>query len=154
MVKYRYSLKFIISFIGFGLFFTLAFLPTFHSDPFFCLLSIIICSLPLYICSYYLYRARKLGQGYYFDDEGITIDLKETKVYWHEIEDIQFMKYQGYKSTIIYPHYTYHEKIRMRRGKKLPTTSHSIDWIMIERPKIYHKQLLLAWTKWKENNSK
>ena len=133
---------------------TLAFLPTFNSDPFLCILAIMVFSVPAYVLSYYLYKKRKGGYGYYFDEEGITIDLKETKIYWHEVEEIKFMNGQGYKSTVIYPHYTYHEVIRMRRGKKLPTPAHSIDWIAIERPKLYHKQLLAAWDKWRENNSK
>lgn len=154
MIKYRYSLKFIGLFIAFGLILTLAFLPTFSSDPIGCILIIMAFSLPAYAFSYYLYKKRKQGYGYYFDEEGITIDLKETKIYWHEVEDIKFMKFQGFKSTVIYPHYTYHELIRIRRGKKLPTTAHSIDWIAIERPKVYHEQLLKAWTNWKKPNSK
>lgn len=154
MVKYRYSLKIISFFIVFGLIMTLAFLPTFNSNPFLCILAIIVFSLPAYTFSYYLYKKRKHGYGYYFDEEGITIDLKETKIYWHEVEDIKFMNIRGSKSTVIYPHYIYHELIRIRRGKKLPTTAHSIDWIVIERPKIYHEQSLIAWTNWKENNSK
>ena len=40
-------------------------------------------------CSIYLWRKRKEGKGYYWDDEGIVIDLKGNKVFWDEIECIK-----------------------------------------------------------------
>jgi hypothetical protein len=98
--------------------------------------------------SIYLWSKRIDGRGFYWDDEGIVIDLKGNKVYWDEIEDIQFFKSSTYsfsKSTVIYPHYTNHEKIRIRRNKWLPTPAHSIDWILIEKPKDYHINLMKAW---------
>ncbi len=97
--------------------------------------------------SIYLWRKRKEGKGFYWDEEGIVIDLKGNKVYWEEIEDIQFFKssiVSFSKSTVIYPHYT-DEKIRIRRKKLLPTSAHSIDWILIEKPKEFHKNLIKTW---------
>jgi hypothetical protein len=93
----------------------------------------------------YLSRKRNEGKGFYWDDEGIVIDLKGNKVYWEEIEDIKYSNVRGMKSTVIYPHYTNHEKIRIRRGKSLPTPAHSIDWILIEKAKEYHKNLMKVW---------
>lgn len=98
--------------------------------------------------SIYLWRKRTEGKGFYWDDEGIVIDLKGNKVYWDEIEDIQFFKSSTTsfsKATVIYPHYTNHEKIRMRRKKLLPTPAHSIDWILIEKPKEFHDNLMKVW---------
>jgi hypothetical protein len=94
---------------------------------------------------FYLFRKRKSWQGYYWDEEGIVIDFKDNKVYWHEIENIQLMTHQSFRSTIISTHYTHYEKIRERRKKMIPTTAHSIDWFMIENPKEYHTNLIQAW---------
>jgi hypothetical protein len=66
---------------------------------------------------FYLLRKRREGKGFY----------------WDEIEDIKYFKGRVgiSKSTVIYPNYTNHEKIRIRRKKWMPTTSHSIDWFLI-----------------------
>lgn len=96
----------------------------------------------------YLWRKRKEGKSFYWDEEGIIIDLRGNKVYWDEIEDIRFFRsyYLWFmRSTVIYPHYTHHEKIRARRKKWMPTPAHSIDWILIENPKDYHKNVMKAW---------
>ena len=95
--------------------------------------------------SIYLWRNRKDGKGYYWDDEGIVIDLQGNKVFWDEIESIEYSNVKGMKSTVIYPHYTNHEKIRIRRKKSMPATSHSIDWLLIEKPREFHKNLIKAW---------
>lgn len=108
----------------------------------------ILLPFPFIWYSIYLWRKRKEGRGFYWDDEGVVIDLKGAKVYWEEIEDIKFNKIwmeSLSKSTMIYPHYTHHEKIRIRRKKWMPTPGHSIDWILIEKPKEYHESLLRAW---------
>lgn len=96
----------------------------------------------------YLWKKRKEGRGFYWDNEGVVIDLKGAKVYWEEIESIKFSEVWNdslSKSTVVYPHYTNHEKIRIRRQKWMPTPGHSIDWILIEKPKEYHENLLRAW---------
>lgn len=95
--------------------------------------------------SIYLWKKRMENKGFYWDDEGIVIDLQGNKVYWNEIESIQYSNVRGMKSTEIYPHYTYHEKIRIRRKKWMPTPSHSIDWFLIEKPRKLHKNLMKAW---------
>ncbi|MBU8880083.1 hypothetical protein BGM26_13960 [Bacillus sp. FJAT-29790] len=95
--------------------------------------------------SFYLLRKRREGKGFYWEDEGIVIDLQGNKVYWDEIESIQYSDVRGMKSTVIYPHYTNHEKIRIRRKKWMPTTAHSIDWFYIEKPKELHKNLMKTW---------
>jgi hypothetical protein len=117
--------------------------------------SALIVSIVIFIFSFitigssiYLLGKRNEGKGYYWDDEGIVIDLKGNKVYWDEIESIQFFESRTTsfsKSTVIYPHYTNHEKIRIRRKKWMPTPAHSIDWILIEKPKDYHKNLMEIW---------
>ncbi|MGI2328167.1 hypothetical protein [Planococcus sp. YIM B11945] len=109
---------------------------------------IFIFPLPFIGYAIYLWRKRKEGRGFYWDDEGVVIDLDDNKVYWEEIESIQL--YSGYKSglskaTVIHPHYTNHEKIRERRKKWMPTPAHSIDWFMIEKPEEYHESVMKAW---------
>ncbi|PSL36209.1 hypothetical protein B0H99_10730 [Planomicrobium soli] len=96
----------------------------------------------------YLWKKRKQGYGFWWDDEGVVIDLNGTKVYWNEIENITLSR--GYPNnlliaTVIYPHYTHHEKIRMRRKKWMPTPAHSITWYMIEKPQEFHDLLMNVW---------
>lgn len=95
--------------------------------------------------SFYLLKKRKEGKGIYWGHDGIVVDLKDNKIYWDEIEDIKFYNGRGGKSTVIYPHYTNHEKIRIRHKKWLPTTAHSIDWFSIEEPRDMHTNLMKAW---------
>ncbi len=54
--------------------------------------------------SFYFLRKRSEGKGFYWDDEGVVIDLKGTKIYWEEIESIQYVTTRGMQSTVIYPH--------------------------------------------------
>ncbi|WP_409271885.1 hypothetical protein V1499_19725 [Neobacillus sp. SCS-31] len=104
-------------------------------------------SFPLLFIVYasYLLRKRIQGNGFYWDEEGVVIDLNGNKVFWEEIESIRYTNFRGMKSTVIYPHYTFHEKIRARRNKWMPTTAHSVDWFFIEKPKEFHKNLMKAW---------
>ena len=97
--------------------------------------------------SFHLWRNRKNDNGFYWDEEGIIIDLKGVKVYWEEVESIQLNDgaYSLSKSTVIYPHYTHHEKIRTRRKKWMPTTAHSIEWFLIEKPVEFHDHIMKAW---------
>lgn len=106
---------------------------------------VLIVSVGFLGYSIYLCRKRIEGKGFYWDDEGVVIDLEGNKVYWEEIEDIKYFKGKGDKSTVIYPHYTNHEKIRIRRKKWMPTPAHSINWLLIEKPKEYHKNLMEVW---------
>lgn len=94
--------------------------------------------------SFYLWRKRIEGNGFYWDDEGVVIDLKGHKVYWNEIEEIKLNKVRG-RATVIFPHYTYIEKIRARRKKWLSTPGLSIEWFLIEKPYEYHKNLMQTW---------
>lgn len=98
-------------------------------------------------CSSYLWRNRKKGNGFYWDEEGILIDLKGAKIYWEEVESIQLNDgaYGLSKSTVIYPHYTHHEKIRSRRKKWMPATAHSIEWYLIEKPAEFHDHIMEVW---------
>ncbi|KAB7709247.1 hypothetical protein F9802_02720 [Bacillus aerolatus] len=63
------------------------------------------------------------------------------------MEDIRFDKgyLTGIKSTVIYPHYTNHEKIRIRHKKIMPTTAYSLVWFFIEKPREMHNQLMETW---------
>ncbi|OCA87990.1 hypothetical protein A8F94_09180 [Bacillus sp. FJAT-27225] len=94
----------------------------------------------------YLFRNRINGQGFFWDDEGVVVDYNGNKVFWDEIEDIQMRRSgDGYRSTVIYAHYSHHEKIRLRHGQKLPTPDHAIQWTWISQPKKFHSELLKAW---------
>jgi len=141
---YKISMPLIFGFMIMGIFLCLVFIMAIKQAP---LVSILGLIFSIFTIGYsiYLWRKRKEGKGFYWDDEGIVIDLKGNKVYWDEIEDIKYSNVRGMKSTVIYPHYTNHEKIRIRRGKSLPTPAHSIDWILIEKAKEYHKNLMKVW---------
>jgi hypothetical protein len=94
----------------------------------------------------FLLRKRISGPGFFWDEEGVVVDYKGNKILWDEIEDIQLRRSgDGYRSTVIYPHYSYHETIRLRHGKKLPTPDHSIQWTWISQPKKFHSELIEAW---------
>ncbi len=101
----------------------------------------------------YLFSKRKQGKAFYWDDEGVVIDLRGNKVYWKEIEEIRFVKVKSLKSTVIYPHYTYWEQIRIRHKKSIGTTAYDIPWFLIERPKEYHQNLMKAWEKQQEKKT-
>lgn len=144
---YRISLLLILGFMVAGILLCILCIMALKDAP---IVSILMFIFSIFTIgsSIYLWRKRNEGKGFYWDDEGIVIDLKGNKVYWDEIEDIQFFESSTIsftKSTVIYPHYTNHEKIRIRRKKWMPTPAHSIDWILIEKPKEYHKNLMKAW---------
>ncbi|WP_260871726.1 hypothetical protein [Bacillus sp. X1(2014)] len=145
--KYRISVLLIFVFIVAGILLGILCILAFSAAP---IVSIMLftCSIFTIGSSIYLWRKRNEGKEFFWDDEGIVVDLKGNKVYWDEIEDIQFFKSSTSsfsKATVIYPHYTNHEKIRIRHKKWMPKTAHSIDWILIEKPKEYHKNLMHAW---------
>lgn len=147
-------MPFILMMLATGLFSLLIFILALIDEfSFLFTLFIIFPGLFLYY-GFYLLKKRRGNTVFYWDDEGIIIDLDENKVYWHEVEDIRFDKTQGMKSTVIYPHYTHHNKIQERRKKWLPTTAHSIDWFLIEKPRDYHKNLMIAWEQKKKRHFK
>ncbi|MFS0667204.1 hypothetical protein AB1L12_04640 [Peribacillus frigoritolerans] len=144
---YRISLLLILVFMVAGMLLCILSFLAFLDAP---IVSILLFTFSIFTIGYsiYLLRKRNDGKGFYWDDEGIVVDLKGNKVYWDEIEDIKFFKSSTAsfsKATVIYPHYTNHEKIRLRHNKWMPKTAHSIDWILIEKPKEYHKILMQAW---------
>ncbi|QKE71277.1 hypothetical protein HPK19_03320 [Arthrobacter citreus] len=142
---YRISLLPILGFLSFGLLWCL--LSILGLIERFSFTYMILLIFPFTFIGYaiYLWRKRKEGKGFYWDDEGIVIDLNGNKVYWNEIESIKYSSVRGMKSTVIYPHYKNHEKIRVRRNKSMPTSAHSIDWFLVEKPKEYHKNLMKVW---------
>jgi hypothetical protein len=143
---FRISILIILGLFIIGILMCLVFSMAFSESMFVSILGLIF-SLFTVGYSIYLWRKRNEGKGFYWDEEGVVIDLKGSKVYWDEIEEIKFFKSSTthMRSTVIYPHYTNHEKIRMRLKKLLPTPEHSIDWILIEKPKDYHKNLMKVW---------
>jgi hypothetical protein len=149
---YRISLSIIITFMTSGIIFSFLLLlnikEVFSHIDFSHIITFIIGLLFSFFLigySFNLLKKRKQGKAFYWDDEGVVIDLEGNKVYWEEIEEIKLVKSKSGKSTVIYPHYTNHEKIRIRRGKSFPTPAHSIDWILIEKAKEYHKNLIKVW---------
>lgn len=128
-----------------GLFSLLIFILALIDEFFFLgILFLIIPGLFLYY-GFYLLKKRRENTVFYWDDEGITIDLNGNKVYWYEIEDIIYSGCPGPKATVISTHYTHHENIRIRHKKWQPTIAHTIDWYLIKKPKDYHKNLMLTW---------
>lgn len=152
--KYRPSLLTISALFLGGVFFISTYIVALVYSPWQGLGSFLMLSLVIVFfsalslgCSFQLWRNRKKGNGFYWDEEGILIDLKGTKIYWEEIESIKLDDgaYGLSKSTVIYPHYTHHEKIRIRRKKWMPSTAHSIDWFLIEKPAEFHDHIMKVW---------
>ena len=101
-----------------------------------------------------VYAMKNLHSNLHFtldDDEGI-VDLHGNKA-WYEIDTITYQNFQGSKSTLISTHYTHHENIRIRYKRWLPTIAHSIYWFSIEKPKDYHKNLMIAWEEKRTNKT-
>ncbi len=152
---YRVSLLTIGAFMLSGLLFFAILVMALREAPKDSLTEVLVLSLVMGLLSasligysMYFWRKRKAGKGFYCDDEGIIIDLKGNKVRWDEIERIQYSENHTVplsKSTVVYPHYTHHEKIRIRLKKWMPTTAHSIDWFMIEKPREYHEHVMKVW---------
>lgn len=66
---------------------------------------------------------------------------------------LHIKNFQGSKSTLISTHYTHHENIHIRYKRWLPTIAHSIYWFSIEKPKDYHKNLMIAWEEKRTNKT-
>ena len=143
---YKISLLPILGFISFGLLWFLLGILAFLQEPSFSIIGLIFPPFIFIGYGIYLWKKRKQGKGFYWDDEGIVIDLNGNKVYWNEIESIKYYKSsRGSKATVIYPYYTSQEKIRVRRKKWMSTNAHSIEWFLIEKPKEYHGNLMKVW---------
>jgi hypothetical protein len=143
---YKISLVPILGFMAFGtLLCVLDILGLKEGGPSYTLIIGFLFPFVLIGYAIYLLKKRSEGKGFYWDDEGIVIDLNGNKVYWNEIESIKYSKGRTGTSTVIYPHYTNHEKIRIRRNKWMPTTAHSIAWALIENPNEYHENLMKTW---------
>lgn len=137
----------------FGLLLCLLFVGALKEGASFTIIITLIFPFTLIGYAIYLWRKRNESKGFYWDDEGVVIDLNGNKVYWDEIESIKYSNVRGMKSTVVYPHYTNHEKIRIRRKKLMPTPAHSIDWFLIEKPREYHKNLMKAWEEKQEKKT-
>lgn len=107
----------------------------------------------IFILGYAVYyeKARRQSKGFYWDDEGVVIDLDGTKVYWYEIEKIKF--FQGMyleRSTIIFPHYQYHEEIFKRQKDGTRTPAYQIEFQRMQHPKQFHEGLMNAWASYQK----
>ncbi|KQL39192.1 hypothetical protein AN960_09450 [Bacillus sp. FJAT-25509] len=94
---------------------------------------------------------RKKGIGIYWDEEGVVVDFVGNKIFWDEIENIEFIKTKSSRTTFVRVHYSKEEQVRLRH--KLPLKnifwrySGSIEWFEIEKPKEMHTNLVNYWEK-------
>ncbi|MGG2027121.1 hypothetical protein AB1282_15590 [Gottfriedia sp. S16(2024)] len=94
---------------------------------------------------------RKKGIGIYWDEEGVVVDFVGNKIFWDEIENIEFIKTKSSRTTFVRVHYSKEELVRLRH--KLPLKnifwrySGSIEWFEIEKPKEMHTNLVNYWEK-------
>ncbi|MFF2878453.1 hypothetical protein ACFVR2_19240 [Gottfriedia sp. NPDC057991] len=94
---------------------------------------------------------RKKGIGIYSDEEGVVVDFVGNKIFWDEIEKIEFIKTKSSRTTFIRVHYSKEEQVRLRH--KLPLKnifwrySGSIEWFEIEKPREMHTNLVNYWEK-------
>ncbi|MGN4443355.1 hypothetical protein ACTFOB_00160 [Bacillus cereus group sp. MYBK79-1] len=142
---YKISIVFTLLMLAAGLSFLFICILALIDEFFFLgILILIIPGIFIYY-SFYLLKKRRENTGFYWDDEGIIIDLDGNKVYWYEIEDIVYSGFPDTKATVISTHYTHHENIRIRHKKWQPTIAHIIYWYLMAQPKDYHKNLILTW---------
>jgi hypothetical protein len=140
---YRNSLRFIFSYMGSGIIFSLLMLLAIPEGITLPLIAGFLFSLSLICTSLYYLLKRLKGKGIYWDEEGVILNFKGNKVYWYEIEKIELKK-RGGKSTLIFPHNTYCGTIQKRHHKGLPRTCYAILWFEIENPNEFHKNLIKA----------
>ncbi|MEH7349423.1 hypothetical protein [Gottfriedia acidiceleris] len=94
---------------------------------------------------------RKKGIGIYWDEEGVVVDFVGNKIFWDEIENIEFIRTKSSRTTFIRVHYSKEEQVRLRH--KLPLKnifwrySGSIEWFEIEKPREMHINLVNYWEK-------
>ena len=139
-----------------GLFFVLLLVMKFRNgdvknikDYFGIIVLIIISASLLYYCIHFLKR-RIQGKCFFWDDEGVVVDVDENKIYWHEIEKITFSKGgRRAKSTIIdvYAHYRQEAGSRIEKRQTWVPKSYSIEWMHVTHAKEFHQSLMEEWGK-------
>ncbi len=88
---YRISLLLILGFVVAGILLFILFIMALRDALSISILVFIFSFLTIGY-SINLWRKRNEGKGFYWDDEGIIIDLKGNKVHWNEIEEIKFFE--------------------------------------------------------------
>lgn len=91
--------------------------------------------------SLYFWKNRREGKGYSWDEEGIVVNFKGNKVYWNEIEKIEFENLRV-NQTVIYTRYNCQEVINLHKRYQ-----YAIVWFDIEDPKEFHSNLIWAWNR-------
>ncbi|MFD4707361.1 hypothetical protein ACFWM3_21275 [Gottfriedia sp. NPDC058432] len=114
------------------------------------MLGSIIFIFLLFLNSYQNFSSRKRGEGVYWDEKRVVVDLTGNSIFWDEIEEIGFYKQSFFgmttKSTYIRVFIYKEEQVRLRH--KLPLKnifwrySGNIDWNTIEKPKEMHEALM------------
>lgn len=102
--------------------------------------------------SYSMFLSRKRGEGVFWDDEGVVVNFEGNKIFWNEIEYIEFHESDNGKfsnSTYIRVFIYKQEQVRLRHKLPLKNVfwrySGSIDWYLIEKPREMHEELIKFW---------
>ncbi|CRK84723.1 hypothetical protein [Neobacillus massiliamazoniensis] len=143
---YRTSWRIIISFMGVGILFFLMCILAIPTGISFPLILGFLFSFTAIFLGLYDWKNRRKGKGYYWDEEGVVVNFKGNKVYWNEIEKIEFLNRRG-KTTVIYPRYNCQETIMKRHKKYVPAKGYAIVWFDIEDPNEFHSKLIRAWNR-------
>jgi hypothetical protein len=98
-------------------------------------------SFTTFFLGLYFWKNRREGKGYYWDAGGIVVNLKGNKVYWNEIEKIEFENRRA-NQTVIYTRYNSQELIKRHKRYQ-----YAIVWFDIEDPKEFHSNLIRAWNR-------
>lgn len=154
---YKPKILTIFLFVIFGILFLLILLMTIISTKHFSISTIfvfigsLLFIFLLFRDSIKLWNYRKKGIGIYWDEEGVVVDFVGNKIFWDEIENIEFIKTKSSRTTFIRVHYSKEEQVRVRH--KLPLKnifwrySGSIEWSEIEKPREMHTNLVNYWEK-------
>lgn len=93
----------------------------------------------------FLWYQRLKKQPIRYNDKWITIDADGHRIYWTEIESIQFSNISGMKTTTIVPRKQCYNELQKRFQNSEVKKVYAFHWFYIERPKQLHEQILENW---------
>ena len=102
----------------------------------------------LFVFGYSLYLLKKKldGAGFYWDDEGVVIDLQGNKIYWKEISQIKKQSFL-FNSTQVFVWSHSQDQVGKRikkRGGRMPSY-YIIHWVMVKEANEFHQAILAQW---------
>lgn len=134
-----------------ALFFIVGFHVFFEKMPLF-LIECGLAGLFIYF-GLFLWYQRLKKQPIHYNDEWITVDGDGHRIYWNEIESVQFSNVGGMKTTTIVPKKQCYKILKQRMGQHNLQKVYAFYWFYLERPKQLHDQIIQQWYHAHNNNT-